>query len=87
MVRARLQALMHVRFCFPTKGCRIWRIYSHFGLKTRAVYCECGEAFDGSPIFCRACGCLSYTGRCDCTRAGIRTRPDGPYALSQAERS
>jgi hypothetical protein len=86
MLRARFQALKHIRFCFPAKGCRIWRVYSLLGLKTRAIFCECGVAFDGSPIFCRACGTLSYTGRCDCTRAGIRTRPDGPYTHPPADR-
>lgn len=45
MVFARLKAIHHMRFCFPRKGCRIWRIYSHFGLKTRAVFCECGKEF------------------------------------------
>lgn len=34
---------------------------------------------DKKPVFCRACGTLSYSGRCDCTRAGIREVPDGPH--------
>ena len=31
------------------------------------------------PVHCRACGTLSFTGRCDCTRADIRDTPNGPY--------
>jgi hypothetical protein len=45
MLRARWKALIHTRFGFPRKGCRIWRVYSHLGFKTRAVFCECGEEF------------------------------------------
>lgn len=45
MLRARLKALVHTRFCFPRKGCRIWRMYSHFGFKTRLVFCQCGKEF------------------------------------------
>ncbi len=45
MLRARLAALKHIRFCFPRKGCRIWRHYSHFGFKTYSVFCECGKEF------------------------------------------
>ncbi len=46
MLRARLKALQHIRFCFPRKGCRIWRLYSHFGFKTYRVFCECGKKFE-----------------------------------------
>ena len=45
MIRARWEALMHVRFIFPRKPCRIWRLYSHFGLKTYRIFCECGQEF------------------------------------------
>ncbi len=46
MLRARWKALLHVRFIFPPRGCRIWRVYSHFGWKTYRVFCECGEEFE-----------------------------------------
>jgi hypothetical protein len=45
MLHARWQALKHIRFIFPRPGCRIWRQYSHFGLRVYRVFCECGEEF------------------------------------------
>jgi hypothetical protein len=45
MIRARWLALKHMRFCFPRKGCQIWRGYSHAGFKTYIVFCQCGEVF------------------------------------------
>lgn len=45
MLHARWEALKHMRFIFPRAGCRIWRLYSHFGFKTYAVVCECGKEF------------------------------------------
>lgn len=44
-IAARAKALRHIRFCFPKRGCRIWRIYSWLGLRTHAVFCQCGEVF------------------------------------------
>lgn len=45
MLRARWRALCHIRFGFPRRGCGIWRIYSHLGLKTYRVLCQCGKEF------------------------------------------
>lgn len=45
LITARAKALKHIRFCFPRKGCRIWRLYSTLGFRTHAVFCECGEVF------------------------------------------
>jgi hypothetical protein len=45
LITARWRALKHVRGIFPRKGCRIWRMYSCFGLRTHAVFCSCGEIF------------------------------------------
>jgi hypothetical protein len=43
MLRARWRAFKHT---FPfRKGHRIWRVYSHFGLKTHRIFCECGREF------------------------------------------
>lgn len=45
MLHARWEALKHVRFIFPRRGCRIWRYYSHFGFNTMRVFCQCGKEF------------------------------------------
>lgn len=45
LILARLRALRHVRFFFPKPRCRVWRLYSCAGLKTHAVFCECGVVF------------------------------------------
>jgi len=45
MLRARWNALLHIRFIFPRRECRIWRQYSHFGFNTIRVFCTCGREF------------------------------------------
>lgn len=44
MLHARWEAFKHV-FLRSEPGHRIWRVYSHWGLKTYRVFCECGEEF------------------------------------------
>jgi hypothetical protein len=53
MLRARAKSFCHVWAGFKPvyqiiKGqpvCQIWRLYSHFGLKTYRVFCSCGKEF------------------------------------------
>ena len=53
MLRARLKAFCHVWAGFKPvyqiiksqPVCQIWRMYSHFGLKTYRIGCTCGKEF------------------------------------------